>query len=70
MDGKVSIRLINRNGNKMRNFLKLFTINILVFLGLLLALNFATILLYQGYNWLKSEINENAVGDLRGRLPN
>ena len=39
MDGKVSIRLINRNGNKMKKFLKLIAMNIPVFLGVNHAVN-------------------------------
>jgi len=46
MDGKVSIRLINRNGNKMKKFLKLIAMNIPVFLGVNHAVNSL------GSNWI------------------
>jgi hypothetical protein len=48
----------------MRKLLKLIFINLLVFLGILLSLNFAAILLFKGHNLIKTN------KDARAGLPN
>ena len=68
MDEEISTGLMNRKGDKMKPFLKLIAINILVTLGALLLLNLATISMYKVYKVYK--VLQSLIVDPRARLPN
>ncbi len=55
----------------MKKILKLITINIIMFLGILLLLNFVVIFVYQVYQvYQRLSMNKNSNGDTRHGLPN